>query len=727
MKLVTLPFLLTDMHLGLSASGWWYVLLGILAVAGSYFVYRYTLPPVSIARRIALWLLRSVALALLLLLLFEPVLSYLRHLTKPPVVAMLVDRSASMGITSGKEDRKAQTRRVLDSPTLHSVAHRSDLRIFEFADTVTETSFDSLRALLPNGIGTDIAGSWLQAQKVLAADNLAAGLLISDGAYNLGQNPARAAGESSVPIYAIGIGDTTSRTDAAVTEIVTNEVTYTGSTVPVDVRVHAHGLSGKSSVVHILGGKGGEFGRQSVRFNGDDAEVPLTLNFIVREAGDMRVTVVLDSVPGESSTDNNRRSLVIKVLDRKSHVLLFAGAPSADLSILRQTLEADTTLDVTAFVEIGSGKFLHGAVEPSQEDMSRSSLLVLCDFPSRSTPDALLQKIANATTEKHVPLLFLAGPHLSSARLSSLAEVLPFQTGKPTLSEEPVTLRLAASHPSLEGKTPLPAQWSDLPPVLGGTGNFTSQPVAQVVAKISRESLGITEDEPGIVTWQIGSRRGAAFLCWGTSRWKLQMAGNQNSSAFYDELLTRIRGWLVAPAEERRVRIQTTKKVYSGTEPVRFVAQVYGANLAPRDDASITLRATSGTRSDLVPMHGLGNGRYQGELIPWEEGEYRFAGSAVADHDTLGSDNGLFAVEAYNIELVDPRARFDILQQIATASKGAFVPASQADSLLSRLQFASRDATSRKEWSLWSQGPILWIIIGLLVIEWIIRKRSGML
>ena len=70
----------------------------------------------------------------------------------------------------------------------------------------------------------------------------------------------------------------------------------------------------------------------------------------------------------------------------------------------------------------------------------------------------------------------------------------------------------------------------------------------------------------------------------------MQLAGTQNASAFYDELVSRVRGWLIAPAEEQRVKLRTTKKVYSGGEAVRFVAQVYGADLSPRDDASIALR-----------------------------------------------------------------------------------------------------------------------------------------
>jgi hypothetical protein len=191
--------------------------------------------------------------------------------------------------------------------------------------------------------------------------------------------------------------------------------------------------------------------------------------------------------------------------------------------------------------------------------------------------------------------------------------------------------------------------------------------------------------------------------------------------------MSRLRGWLVAPSEEQRVKIRTSKRMYSSAEVVRFSAQVYGADLAPRDDAALDLRVTSGSRTESVAMRSRGNGRFEGDLMPWAVGEYRFAGSAQAGGDTLGTDRGMFAVEPFNVELLDPRARFDLLRQVAQVSGGGFAPAAHADTLLSKLKFEPRVVVTRREVPLWRKGLLIWAIIALLAIEWTVRKRSGML
>jgi len=719
--------LISDFRLALAHSAWLYVLAALLAAAFAFAVYRYTVPPVSRLRRSMLWIVRGAALVLLVFLLFEPLLTYLSGRARPPVVALLVDRSASMAVSGRGEDRAQVLRSFLSGSALSALAHRAQARVFVFADSVAEAPLDSLKTLPLSGVGSDLAAAGTRAQKALSTENLVAVVLVSDGAYNLGENPVRVASLSPVPVYTVGVGDTVGEADAFIAQITTNELTYAGSRVPVDVRVQARGLAGKSALLRLLRANGSEIARQDLRFAGNESETAATLSFEATESGDLRLMAALDSVPGESMLQNNRRSVIVRVLERKASVLLIAGAPSADLTILRQTLEADTTVEVVAIVEAGGGRFLYGAEAPSAADLEKASLFVLCDFPTARSAPGLVEAVARASLERRIPVLFQAGPHLSVSRLSELKSVLPVESPRQVLSEEVVLTRAAAGHPALTSAAPLPAEWTELPPVYGGVGNFTVGGGGQVAVKLSREALGIVEDEPGLVLWELGGRRAAALLCWGTARWKLQLAGHQAAAAFYDQVISRLRGWLVAPAEEQRVKIRTSKKMYSSAEVVRFNAQVYGADLAPRDDAALDLRVTSGSRTESVAMRSRGNGRFEGELTPWAAGEYRFAGSAQVNADTLGGDRGLFAVEPFNVELLDPRARFDVLRQVAQVSGGGFAPVAHADTLLSRLKFEPRVVVTRHEVSLWRQGLLIVIIIALLAIEWTVRKRSGML
>jgi hypothetical protein len=184
---------MTEFHLTLAHSAWLYLLTALLAAAFAFAVYRYTLPPVSRVRRTVLWILRGVALVLLVLLLFEPLLTYFRGRARPPVVALLVDRSASMAVSGRAEDRARTLKSLLTNPALSALTRHSQVRAFVFADSAAEAPFDSLWTVPLNGVGSDVAGAWTRAQKALAAENLAAVVLISDGAYNLGENPVRVA------------------------------------------------------------------------------------------------------------------------------------------------------------------------------------------------------------------------------------------------------------------------------------------------------------------------------------------------------------------------------------------------------------------------------------------------------------------------------------------------------------------------------------------------------
>jgi uncharacterized membrane protein (DUF373 family) len=719
--------LISDIKLTLNTNSWWYLLLAIAAIGLAYLVYRYTLPPVSKVRRTLLWTLRGAALILILLIIFEPVLVYLLNRHEPSSVALLVDRSASMSVRDVNQDRELQLREFLSSSGVRKLADRAKLHYFAFADSSAEVQRDSLHELSIDGVGTNPAEAWLRAEDVLAGENLAAVVMISDGAQNLGPNPVRHAKQSTVPIYAIGIGDTSDRVDAAITELLTNELTYVGSRVPVDIRVRAHGIKGKTSVLHLYGAGGRELSRQTLTFDNQDSEQSVSMSFLAEAAGDVRIKTALDSVSGETMIENNSRSVIVRVLEAKSKVLIFSGPPSADLTALRQTLESDTSLETESFVEAGNGKLLYGKSLPGDDLLEKSNLLILLNFPSRATPQELVNAITRVVERKRIPVLYFFGPDVQKERFGGLSSVIPVEMLKPGIAENRVVMRASVNHPALVGRSPLPADWGELPPALGGVGSFSVSAGSQVVVKLSRESLGVAEDEAAIVFWQHGQSRGAAFLCWGIHRWKLEMASTGSASGFYSDLMSRTTAWLIAPADKQRVRIQTAKKLYSGGERVRFTAQVYGADMSQRDDAAIDLHVTSAERSEVVAMRNRGNGRYDGDFTPWAEGEYRFSGTAAVGFDTLGSDRGLFAVEAYNIELVDPRARFDLLQQIAEVSGGAFVPVRSADSLLATLQFTPKTMTARKEIPLWNRAWMFWIIIALLCAEWVIRKRSGML
>src|SRR5690625_7238606 len=77
------------------------VIIGIVAAASfAYWSYSRTTPTIPTTRRVLLGGLRGLTLVIVLFLLFDPVFRRVEVRQEPPIVAILADNSASVGITS---------------------------------------------------------------------------------------------------------------------------------------------------------------------------------------------------------------------------------------------------------------------------------------------------------------------------------------------------------------------------------------------------------------------------------------------------------------------------------------------------------------------------------------------------------------------------------------------------------------------------------------------------
>ena len=188
--------------------------------------------------------LRFVALFIVILLLFEPIFRRMDSRDDPPILAVLTDVSESLSVAEGSTLIREALSEILED----------DIRFYSFdADATRLLDFnpDSLRF---NGGRTDIARGLNHVERDLNRRNLRGILLISDGRYNTGRNPLYLAERFKVPIYTTVIGDTTARRDVRITRIVTNEVAYLGTQVPVRVGVRASGFEGERVTVSLSDG-----------------------------------------------------------------------------------------------------------------------------------------------------------------------------------------------------------------------------------------------------------------------------------------------------------------------------------------------------------------------------------------------------------------------------------------------------------------------------------------
>ncbi len=700
------------------------LLIGLVVAAAAFtvWVYRHTVPPVAAWKRTILKIFRVMSLAILLLLLFKPVMSLFTQETDIPILAVLVDDSASMGLPESNGMRSEVVDNVLDDPVWAELDERYDIRYFAFSDSVRTWSHDQGDSLGFDGTGTNLSSAWQRVESGLREGNYAAAVILSDGNNNAGENPVRQAQYSTVPLFTVGIGDSTPARDAMVVQTITNEICYADDEVPLDVRVRGVGIQGETSVLTLLGPSGEDLGAEPVRWKDDFFEETIRFTFVPKEPGTWKYQVSLSNSLDEMTTDNNRKSFYIKVLESKVTVLILAGAPSFDLEFLIKALEKNPQVSYVLRTLNQHGDYYEGLF-PSRDDMSGTDLIVFHHYPTATTKLGDLQRVMGAVTAHDIPVLFLMGPEVSLRKVDVVSEILPVRPVRFRGKTIEVSCTGAASHLIFEDDAGNPwVAWEKLPPLWAMPGVFSVKQGGQMIS----EALPATGNAPipVVVVRKAGLRKSMAVCAWGLWKWGFQ--ASLESSETLDTFLDRSIRYLVTREEDKLLRITTSKPIYQGGETVHFSAQVYNEDYQPVDGAEVEVRISAGDETVRLVLDGEGNGRYRGDLSAWTEGEYTFEGRAKR-RGLLGEDRGKFTVEAFNIEYLNTAMNVSLLRTVAIQSGGEFHTPETVGELAEELQFPARTRTASWEIPVWNRAWLLWVLIGLLSLEWLIRKRSGML
>ena len=714
-----------------------FVMLGCGAAMGiSFFVYRFTLPPIPLGLKIVLMSLRSLALFLILLLISEPLLSLLRRTEEPPVVTVLLDNSKSMTIKDNKGDRKAVLLSTLQTPSFRNLSSLGAVHYGVFDSRMRPLSRFSSDSLTFDGEGTDMSGALRRLKENAAKVNVQAIILLTDGNSTTGSSPLYEAEEIGIPIFAIGIGDTSEHRDALIRKVITNAITYAGNRVPVNVTLKSSGFTNERVEVFLREGTS-VLDRRIISLQPGTREYAVALAFIPGNEGMHKLSVEVSGLPDEVSYQNNRTTFFTKVLKSKLNVLFVAGAPSPDVSFIRRSLESDQTLKLNVFIEQKDGQFGEGPLTPAV--LREADCLVLVGYPGANSSTADLSAIAGALDSGTGGFIFLSRT-VDPGKLRNLEHTLPFNVQRQpavaiggSTDEQQVFISIRdeqRANPIVKISSASSGidVWSQLPPLFI-SGSNRAKPEAEVLGRVRIQS--ITMAEPLLLGRNVNRRKSLALLGYGVWRWKLMPTGTQGSETMLDEFLSNGIRWLTTREDERPIRIQPTREIFTGQEPVEFTGQVYDESFRPVDEADVLVTVTGGGQTNQVTLTPLGNGRYEGSLDPMEEGDYTFSASVRADGRQMGDDRGLFSIGGLNVEFQETRMNKLLLQQLAARTGGKYYDAENvgdlARDLLALPNLRGREVVHSSEIELWNKSWMLAAIVLLFAVEWFLRKRNGML
>jgi hypothetical protein len=732
--------------------------------------------------RIMLAALRLTIVGLLLLMIAQLTLSLKR--TGLPYAAVLVDDSQSMTIVDHYADkpRKALAERLHDSglgPTelsrwnllrtlttehdgglLRGIAAGHKLRVYFVTGSRPSRRQDvsgvieELRSLAPKGETTRLGAGLRTALDDLRGATPAAVVVLTDGINTDGPSLADAAEHArrrGVPLYFVGLGSDRPVRDLKLSDLIVDDVVFVDDVVNFECKLTASGFAGrKVSVVLREKDKPATpenvLAKTEVTVPPDDRPLQVRLQYRPAKVGQFEYIVEVQPQPDETLTENNRQSRVVQVRKEKIRVLLVQAYPSFEFRYLRNMLRRDETISLHTVLQDADPE--HAEQDTSslpafplrREDLFAYDVVILGDVNPALLNATAMQNLADFVDQpaKGGSLVMIAGPSYMPAafRDTPLARLLPFAVDRvrypaETISDgfvvQPTDLGLATPAMQL-GDTPEETEriWKNLPPLYWLLAVPEVKPGVRVLAEHPTRTGPDGRRLPVFLFQYVGAGKVLFHASDETWRWRYRV-GDAYFARYWIQTIRCLCRSKLADAGHAAI-LSTDRREYPQGESVRLRVRFADDRLAPADDDGVTVVVEqSGRKTQRLSLHraAAARGLFEGVLDRPAPGSYHawittpaLPGQSPAVDFTVIPPPGEFA-----------QVRMDAaaMRSAAEVCGGRFYTFDNAERLLEDLPPGRQvPIESLPPRPLWNRWPLLALFLGLLIAEWILRKRRGM-
>ncbi|CAM2006914.1 hypothetical protein [Acanthopleuribacter pedis] len=708
-----------------------------------YSVYATQYQPVKV--RVISAFLRFLLLASGYFLLHHPTLTRQVIEPQPSRMAVLIDRSGSMG--AEVEDGSSRYQKAFD--VLDDLrAAGTDFDVYEFDQTVSEPlgAVPAPRRL--SGNRTDFYGSL--SQFLGKHSDYTSLTLLSDG-HDLGRFSQMSVEDTrqwlnrlnAPPINTVLIGDQLSGPEVAIHSIDAPAFSFVRAPLTIRATIIVRNLDGFQTQAQLLDGENIIQIKDLVL--DDQGFGTVEFQFYPEQQGEHLYTIHIPPHHLETNTENNSQQVLVDIGRDKISVLHISGSITWDLQGLRAMFERDPLVDLTAFyimrtrehVQIGTDNrsIPHDEMAlvpfPTEEIFDRQlfgfDVVVFQDFDAGNyfsdsyQARRLMSKIKEFVQNHHGGFVVVGGPRTAggpSLGLTPLAEVLPLV---PPNYRTPFDAETHDSTLTDQGKNHPILRLFD-----GDTMKFTGTMAGVRLNEGAETLLRDQGGRPLLSVMEPGSGR-TLFLNTSSS-WQWQrdaLAAGKTGESYYDFWEQALK-WVIQDPSLNQVRITTSK---TAADPLKLDIEVLlrQRNYQPAATTEAVLQVTPlDNRGDPVSLTFTTDysGRAEKTFTAERPGYYRLA-FTEGPWSELSRPRTLFLGgsqdELRNLDLVP-----ETLQRLANYTNGSFQ--SRVDRFEGR-QLAMKTPEDKhviethrvkiRNW-IWSL-PILLLIASL---EWAVRRSS---
>jgi predicted Zn-dependent protease len=645
--------------------------------------------------------LRFVVVSFLCFLLLGPLVRYVANTTVKPTVVFALDNSQSVSLFSDSVQLQEATQglqRILSR--LQEEGFNTQVKTLA-SEQPPQNMVEVRYSAETSNLSQLLSG----VQEEYADQNLAGVVLLSDGIVNQGISPTYA--NYNFTLYPVAVGDTVPKKDVLVASLRYNKVNYSGNRFPLEVELQQEGFGGTSATI-TLSENGKTIDRKTVTMKPNQPIQQVPFQIMANGLGKRHYEVQVQPLQGEFTTLNNTKHAYIDVVKGKIKVLIAAAAPHPDIKALRAAIETNENYETELFVP--------GLNTLKQQDYD---VAVLHQLPAR-VPGG--EAVLNLVRQKNLPTLYILGPQSDLNNYNRLNAGVSINTSGQT---DEVTAVVSTSFSTFQLPEAATERLLQYPPAHVPFGDVQLAPNTETV--LYQQVGRVRTTKPLLTVQTTGDKRNATLLASGTWQWRLTEAANNEQPEVYNKLITNLIQLLSAPRNKKRLNVYPVQEEYTSSDEVRFNAEAYNEALEPIYGQNITLRVTG--EDGEAKSFNFANGENQAGVnvgtLPG--GRYTYIASASINGQQH-QDKGEFVMEELQLEALNAVADHNLLYQLASNTNSRLYYPAQMQQLEQDILNANHKDMIYSSEELNDLVDLKWLfflILGLVCVEWFIRKYNG--
>ena len=660
---------------------------------------------------VLLFALRTIVVTTIVMLFINPYIKQRTYKIEQPIIVLAQDNSESIILTKDSVFYKAKYPKLIDSLT-EVFGKNYDVEIILFGSDVTDLgrhfernevqsrnplsaeanskkdfsiSLRSSRNDVFNEQYSNISEALTTISRQFYKRNVGAVLLLSDGIVNQGINPELNIENYPFPIYTVTLGDTVAYPSMTIKEVRYNKTVQANMLFPLRVTANATNFKGSDMNV-VVKMDGAEVENMVVPVTSNRFSKTFNFNIDSGNEGTKNIEIIVGTNAARPVTTTRR--VFINVTDKKYRVLCVAGAPHPDIAAIKSALDDHFEFDVR--------------YDDNVDDWSRYDLVVLHNYSMRSS----------------IPSLSIIGSDFDAFNESQ--KIVSINRGAANANLD-VRGRFNNSFGLFTINSDIKNELKSYPPL--------SLPHCEITFNAHHDDvllmniMDLETPNPLLTFANDNEGNKHAFMfgtgCW---RWKLYEYFHHKNNEGFNEIFSKTVKYLLT--EKDKELTINHKDSYLNTENINISAELRNPSgeLVNEPDLHIVIN----NAYDYVFSKGDSNYNLNIGMLP--EGIYNYRA-----HTSYGgveyNASGTFTVESLSVEAQDLIADIERMRSLASQTGGKHYYITDIQKIIQDLNNDERiTSVSREETRYDDLINIKWLlfsILGLITIEWVLRKMFG--